>query len=184
MKYKALIFDMDGTIIDTNDIWDLATKKIFQKKGFSLTPEQEQQLLSQFTGLALHECCRIIKETVKCNDSIENIMFEKSQIANDLFKKNVRFMNGFINFHKKVIQLGLKVGLATNADDATLRITNQKLNLEKFFGQHIYNISHVNNKGKPDPALYLHTANQLNVDPQQCIAIEDSKHGIKAAVNA
>ena len=48
----------------------------------------------------------------------------------------------------------------------------------------MYTISHVNNKGKPDPAVYLHAANKIDENPQHCIAIEDSAHGIKAAQDA
>lgn len=56
------------------------------------------------------------------------------------------------------------------------------LKIERFFDKHIYNVSRVNNI--PDPILYLYTAKQLNINPAQCIAIEDSAHGIKAAKSA
>ena len=57
-------------------------------------------------------------------------------------------------------------------------MTDKILNLRKFFGEHIYNVSHVNFANKPDPALYLLAAQKLCVEPCECIAIEDSTHGI------
>jgi len=78
----------------------------------------------------------------------------------------------------------LKVAIATNADDHTLEASMAKLKLDELFGEHIYNITHVNNKHKPAPDLYLHAAAQLGLDPKECIAIEDSFHGIRAAVTA
>ena len=89
-----------------------------------------------------------------------------------------------VEFHAQARSLGLKIGLATNADDPTLHLTNKLLNLEQFFGMHMYNITHVNFVGKPDPKIYLHTAQQLEVDPTECFVVEDSAHGIKAAKGA
>ena len=59
--------------------------------------------------------------------------------------------------------------------------TKKALPIEQLFGQHIYNITHVNNLGKPRPDIFLHAAKQLDIDPIACIVIEDSAHGIKAA---
>ncbi len=76
------------------------------------------------------------------------------------------------------------MGIATNANDATLAITQQCLLLNSFFDNHVYGISCVNNVGKPNPAIYLHAAHQLGIDPHECIAIEDSANGIRAAQQA
>lgn len=65
-----------------------------------------------------------------------------------------------------------------------MAITNETLQLDNFFGEHIYNISHVNNKYKPHPDLYLYAAQRLGIPPEECIAIEDSTHGVNAAVSA
>jgi beta-phosphoglucomutase len=111
-------------------------------------------------------------------------MEEKSHLAADLYQKNVCFIEGFQQFHMQVKEAQLKTGIATNADDVTLKITNSILNLEQFFGEHIYSISQVNYICKPDPAIYLLAAKKLNVDPKECIAIEDSAHGIEAAKKA
>lgn len=175
---------MDGTIIDTAHIWDHATKTFLAKRGIIVTPEIELELGRKFSGLATSECCKIIKERFKLEDSLATMIEEKSAHADELFEKGVKFIEGFTQFHDKAINLNLKVGLATNASDQTVAITNKALNLERFFGSHIYNITHVNNLFKPNPALYLHAAKQLGIDPAQCIAIEDSFHGIRAALDA
>ena len=111
-------------------------------------------------------------------------MEQKSQCAVNLYREHVRFIDGFITFHKEVIKAQLKTGVATNADDATLEITKSVLKLEQFFGEHIYGISQVNFVCKPNPAIYLHAAEKLQVKPEECIAIEDSAHGIQAAKKA
>ncbi|MCL4360792.1 HAD family phosphatase [Candidatus Dependentiae bacterium] len=184
MKYEALIFDMDGTIIDSDHIWVNATKNLIISKGVDLTPELEKEINRLTRGLALHKSCKIIKDIIKIEDSVEDLIKEKTTIATNLYRDGIKFIQGFIEFHQKVLKHNLKTGIATNADDTTLKITREKLNLDSFFGVHIYNISHVNNVCKPDPAIYLHTAQKLEAKPEFCIAIEDSAHGVKAAKGA
>ena len=181
MKYKAIIFDLDGTIIDTEVIWDQASRQLISRRGITLDHKTEKELFDKIHGLALHKSCLLIKEAAQIQDSLEDLIQEKSAIAHELYKNNVRFIPGFIQFHRQLATHNLKSGIATNASAETAELTDKILNLRQFFGEHIYNVSHVNFANKPDPALYLHTAKQLCVNPSECIAIEDSKHGVTAA---
>ena len=184
MKYKAIIFDLDGTIIDTDMIWKKANKNLLAARGVTLTQEQEQKLDSKVRGLAIHKSCKIIKDIANLSDSVEDLITEEIEIARKLHFEGIKFIHGFLPFHNKIKSINLKKGIATNADDSTLSITKNKLNLENLFGGHIYNISHVNNICKPAPDLYLYAAKRLKVDPKECIVIEDSDHGIQAAKSA
>lgn len=181
MKYKAIIFDLDGTIIDTETIWDQASRQLINKHNVSLDKKVEKELFTQIHGLALHKSCLLIKEAAQLPNSVDELIREKSAIAHALYKNNVRFIPGFIQFHGQLATYNLKSGIATNASAETAELTDKILNLRQFFGEHIYNVSHVNFANKPDPALYLHAAQKICVNPAECIAIEDSTHGITAA---
>lgn len=181
MKYKAIIFDLDGTIIDTEIIWDQASRQIISRRSIVLDEKTEKELFTRIHGLALHKSCLLIKEAAHLTDTVEDLIKEKSALAHGLFKNNVRFIPGFVQFHKQLASYNLKSGIATNASAETAELTDQLLNLRQFFGKHIYNVSHVNFANKPAPDLYLHAAKQLCVEPSSCIAIEDSTHGIAAA---
>jgi sugar-phosphatase len=183
-QYKAIIFDMDGTIIDTEHIWKRAIKELLAKRSININDTQSDDLQSELKGASLETSCFIIKQLFGLNEDIYILMKEKAERANALYRQEVRFMKGFPDFHKSVVAKSLRTGLATNAQKDTVTITNQVLNLEQYFGIHIYSIAAVNNKGKPDPAIYLHTAKQLEINPEQCIAIEDSSHGLQAAKDA
>lgn len=185
MKYKAIIFDMDGTIIDSEAIWNKATNHIIELCGATYTQELADELHSKIAGLALKESCRIIKEIITTDHPVEYLVKEKIRKADELYQENIMFIQGFEQFHQQASGTHkLKTGIATNATDSTVFITNQRLNLTQFFGPHIYKLSDVNFKHKPNPDLYLHAAEKLAVDPRHSIAIEDSAHGIQAAKSA
>lgn len=184
MKYKAIIFDMDGTITDSEHIWKKATRDLIVDKGHDLSEEHHNQLESELKGAALHNSCSIIKNKFDLEHELEELMEEKKRRALELMKEGMKFIDGFERFHKTVIDNQVMVGIATNADDHTLKTSKETLSLENYFGEHIYNITHVDNKAKPDPDLYLHVAKMLGVDPAYCVAFEDSAHGVKAAKRA
>ncbi len=183
-KYNAIIFDMDGTITDTEFLWKQATLMLIERRGITLSANEHTNLHKKLSGMGLRGTCQIIKSTFKLSDSREDLMEEKAQIACDLFEQKVRLFDGFIEFHANLKKHNLKHAIATNADDKSLAVAKRVLSLDKYFNEHIYNISHVNNRAKPDPTLYLYTAEKLDVDPKNCIAIEDSPHGIRAAKDA
>ena len=181
MKIKAIIFDMDGTIIDTNNIWKIATTDLIKSQKSDIDDKALEALNASVHGLGLEKGCQIIKESLNCSASIADMSNQYTQIACDIYRKGIKFLEGFEEFYAKVKNKNLKTAIATNADLETLKIAKEILNLEKYFQEHIYSIDCVNNICKPDPAIYLHAALNLKVFPDQCIAIEDSAHGIAAA---
>jgi beta-phosphoglucomutase len=181
MRYKAIIFDMDGTIVHTEHLWHQATCKLFENRGHQLSDMQKEDLTKQLIGSGLPHSCKIIKDMLGTPDSVEIIMNEKLALADQLYEQGISFIDGFLDFHQKVISIPLQVGVATNATIHTVQRTECSLNLSAYFGPHVYTINHVHNQGKPNPAIYLYAAAQLGIEPEQCIAIEDSAHGILAA---
>lgn len=179
---KALIFDLDGTIVHTNNHWQEATRNVLAKHGHTtLTPEQEKMLRS-IGGTSLKVAVGMVKEAFNLPESIDDLSAEKQRIVQArLTKESTSFVDGFTTFHQEISAHNISSGIATNADTNSLRHLCQAFELPHFFGEHIYSFADVNNRPKPDPALFLHTAERLGYEPSECIVFEDSLQGFLAA---
>lgn len=180
MQYQAIIFDMDGTIITTENIWTQTTKHLLKTKGF-LSDEECKNILPMLNGASLYTTCNFIQKTFNTTESVEELMEEKQQLAFSKFEKQASLIEGFDRFHNKLANYNLKTAIATNANQKSLDIIMQHIPLASFFKEHIYSIDLVNKIPKPNPDIYLFAAGKLNINPELCIAIEDSRHGIAAA---
>lgn len=181
MKYQAIIFDLDGTISDSMQLWDKATAIFLSKYGVCLSKEEKITLDSYLCGVSHDEATLYIKNKYGLKPPLEALSAEYNQYAYELMRDEVRFVDGFLAFYAHLATQNLKYGIATNADQLSLSAMKKALPLEELFGEHIYNIDHVNQQGKPKPDIYLHAAKKLNISPYACIAIEDSACGIRAA---
>jgi len=184
MKFQGLIFDLDGTIIDTADIWKKATRELIESYGVKVTDEMSEELERQLCGINIQTSCTILKKEFSLNNSVENLVEEKNERACSLYRSGMKFVEGFEQFFKNVSSRNLKMGVATSSTRKALNTAKAQLNLEGFFGQHIYDIACVDNIAKPDPAIFLYAAKKIGVDPESCFAIEDSPSGVSAAKNA
>lgn len=179
--YKAVIFDMDGTIVDTEKLWKEVNRTYLTRKSIPDYENILDRIKIQTHGLSSLNIANLLKEEAKISDPIDDILTEKRKIAEELYDKGISYINGFIEFHNKLKLMNIPNAIATNAEPYGLKRTDDILNLKKYFHQHMYNIADVKYKGKPLPDIYLYTAKKLNVDPKECIVIEDSVNGLQAA---
>lgn len=189
MKFKAAIFDMDGTIILTEEIWQESAIKLIQTRCKTiLSDKQKSTIITKIAGSGLQKAAQIIQQAQQefCTknqqaDSLETIMEEYQKLTISLFTKNIPFVSGFKNFHNKLTAHHIPTAIATNCPIDVLQATNNILHLDQFFASHIYSVSQINNLCKPNPAIYLYAAEKLGIAPQECVAFEDSIPGIAAA---
>lgn len=177
---KAVIFDLDGTIVKTEHLWLQAALVLIKKRGIEITKKEEQNLELQLNGLDVLSACQLIKNYFRLPDQLQALYKEKTELAHQLYSSGLALIPGFTKFHAHLKQKNVPSAIATNSDARTLNIITTALKLDNYFGEHIYSYEVVG-KPKPQPDLFLYAAKQLNTAPEDCIVIEDSAHGIKAA---
>lgn len=175
MKAKALLFDMDGVIVNNDAFHHLAFQEFCQKKGFELSDSDyktkviggtnEQIMQRLFPGISLGEASALGEE--------------KEAIYRELFAPHCRPTAGLIDLLKQAQALGIPCGLGTNGPFSNINFVLDSCNIRPYFSA-IVNAALVE-KGKPAPDIYLALAQALDTSPADCIIFEDTNTGIQAA---
>jgi len=101
-----------------------------------------------------------------------------------LYQEKLGFIAGFLDFIQILMDKKIPVAVATSSQNDLLELVTQKLNLTRFFQEHIYTIDTLSLRSKPAPDIFLHAARQLKIPAESCIVIEDAPYGVQAAQNA
>lgn len=181
---QACIFDLDGTIINTEHMWAAATEQMLRVRGICYTDELKKQIHDRVHGLPPLQASILVKEMLNLPDCPKDLALEKATRARNLFVGNIHLISGFDVFHNFLKKRKIKTAVATNCDSEFVSLADRQVNLSYYFGDHLYSIDKVDYKCKPDPAIYLLAAERLRVESPNCIAIEDSAPGILAAKRA
>lgn len=180
-KLKAVIFDMDGTIIQTDHIWSQVGRDFLHEAKIRAFAPVDVNFLESLSGMSTHAACKAMKRHFALPHDPEIIGKRKITLANNYFHKGVEFIEGFQIFHQKLRDNDFLSGIGTNAIPENLEPLKESMQFHRYFGKHIYGIADVNYVPKPDPTLFLHVAKQLGVDPHECVVFEDSIYGFQAA---
>jgi len=179
MALQAVIFDMDGVLINSEKFWTQAELDVFSSYGVQVTDE----LAAQTKYMTTHEVTEFWYERFPWEN------FDASDLENKVVTRVIEMikdqdctMSGIQEFIKNLKNKEYKIGLATNAPLRVAHVVLEKLQVRDLFDT--VHSSEFEIQGKPHPAVYLTSAKNLGVSPEHCIAIEDSHSGLKAAKEA
>jgi beta-phosphoglucomutase len=171
----AILFDMDGVIIDSNPFHTKALDIFLGEKGFQLTEEEKK---TRLYGRANKDWINDLYNGSLNDDELLKLGTEKEVIWRELYKNDVKPVKGLQSFLDKLISENIPFCIGTSAPVENVNFTLEKLGFEKYF-KTILHQAHVK-KGKPDPEIYINCAKALHMNPENCIVIEDSLAGVKS----
>jgi len=173
---KAVIFDMDGVLVDSEPINYEVNRRTFEKVGITISKKEFiDEWVIKGTGT---------REAIKRHNirtTYKDLQKIKKKIYLDVLKKEVRLKSHVIEILTK-LKGKYKLALASQGHKYNVLMVMKKFNFNKFFP--VVLAKQDVNKTKPDPEIFLKTAEMLNVKPKECVVIEDSEKGIIAAKRA
>jgi len=179
IKSEAVIFDMDGVLVDSEGFWKRAEYEVFSSLGVEVTEEYSGQTRSMTTSEVTNFWYekfpwegRSLKEVEKMVVSMVISLIEKEDCGT----------SGVKAFIEMLKMKNLKIGLATNSPYEIIPVVLKKLGVSEMFDA--IASAEFERKGKPDPSIYNTVARKLGVNPAHCFVIEDSQSGMVAAKNA
>jgi HAD superfamily hydrolase (TIGR01509 family) len=176
---QAIIFDMDGVLVDNHEPWTAFDKKFLAQ--FNITPSKEHSLY--VNGRSEEEVVSWIKENYKLTESVDEIWASRQGWLRDVYEVGSKPMSEVENLLKKIKESNLKLALCSGAKMWMIKIILDRFQWHDYF-EVVVSADHVGYLGKPNPEIYLHTARLLNVPPANCLVFEDAENGVKAAIDA
>jgi beta-phosphoglucomutase-like phosphatase (HAD superfamily) len=207
-RLAAVLFDMDGTVINNEPAWRRALRKILTQLG--IASPTEEQIEGMYSSINAGEiiAAKYTHEHILPDKSVDEILGCILAAEKETFSQPTEFTKGFEDFHKQLSnafspssgsqtrvppepwrrriesgtsQGGLKNCIATGGSRNYVELFKRTMKLEDFFGQHIYCRDDVGGALKPDPAVFLFAMEKLGATPDECIIFEDSLPGFEAA---
>lgn len=174
----AVIFDLDGSLVDSMWIWQAIDVEYLGRFGLSLPGD----LQSRIGGMSFTETAVYFKEHFQIPDSLERIKEDWNKMAWEKYRYEVPLKKGIPEFLQGCKENGIRLGIATSNSRELMDNISSVHSLHDYFTC-IMTGSEIP-RGKPAPDIYLAVAEQLEVSPSRCLVFEDIIPGILAGKNA
>lgn len=174
----AVIFDMDGVIVDNmkyhKKAWEMFLKKY--------APDMDVEEFSKHFGKVNKDLLKIVFQREVSDEEESRFGDEKEAFYRELYAEDIAPTDGLVEFLQELKENSVKTAVASAAPKVNVDFVFEKTGLRQYFD--VSTDANDVTRGKPDPEIYLKTAEKLNCPPEECLVFEDSMPGILAGRNA
>ena len=171
---EAVIFDMDGSLVDSMWVWKDIDIEYLGRFGLDIPDDLQQEI----EGMSFTETARYFRDRFGLDRSVEQIRADWNEMAWDKYRSRVMLKPGAREFLDYCRSQGIKLGIATSNSREIVDMVMEARGVAEYFS--CITTACEAKKGKPAPDVYLLTAQQLSVDPKNCLVFEDIVFGIQA----
>jgi len=170
----AVVFDLDGVLLDSEQVWDEAREQLAKERGGRWHPQAQRDMM----GMSSTEWSRYMHETIGLPEPPEQINREVVERLSAIYRKHLPVLPGA---EEAVERLAARwpLGLASSSNRELIDLALELLGVDHLFAATVS--SEEVARGKPEPNVYLEAARRLGVDPAEAAAVEDSHNGILSA---
>lgn len=175
---EAVIFDLDGTLVDSMGVWKDIDIEYLGRFGYTVPDTLQHEI----EGMCFTETAEYIKKRFSIPDSLEQIKKDWNHMAFLKYANEVPLKTGALKFLKALRENNIKMGIATSNSRELVEAVANRFQLTHYITCIVTGCDV--KKGKPSPDVYLTVAEKLNVEPKNCLVFEDIIAGIMAGKNA
>jgi len=175
---KAVIFDLDGVLVDSEHLHIKAEKQTLLKHGVRISSEE----LHRYTGTTASFMFTELINRYKLNTTFMKMFDEKEKILFNLLRHKVKPTKGVTHLLMELRRKNIKLAIASSSHKKLIDYLLEQMDIAGCFDFVV--ASEDVACGKPDPEIFLKAANGLSASPDECLVIEDSKLGVRAAKKA
>ena len=175
---QAVIFDMDGTLVDSMWVWGRVDELYMKRKGLPF----DEQIVRDLSGLSIKQDCVYFREKYGITDSDDQMLSEWNQLAYEQYSSHVHLKEGAKRWLDTIRDREIPMALCTSNSRLLAGTTLDRNGIRPYFRE-ILTGEDVR-RGKPDPFIYQEAARRLDADPARCVVFEDITAGIQSGAGA